>query len=194
MNTKNLRDQGFTLIELLIVIVIIGILSGVLIGVINPARQQARSRNATIQSTISKVGFAINSARAGVGSLPTNNTLSAELENVTTVPTAGGRCPASATAMSCNFTVAGITLPATCTTDYATGVNGTNQCEFRYVGDTTLNSNMFIVAAKKFALASADAQQIYYYHSTLGMYECPGATALSATATSVPTGCTAVVN
>ncbi len=167
MRLRN-TERGFTLIELLIVIVIIGILSGLLIGLINPARQQARSRNATIQSAISKVAYGVNAARSATGSLPTAATLDDELENIEVHD-------AYCTGSTCNFTIPGIRLPATCDNSGATSAaygTGTDDCEFRYVADTAPNSNVFTVIAKRWPLSSDEAAHAYYYHSTQGLYDC----------------------
>ncbi len=196
MRLRN-TDQGFTLIELLIVIVIIGILSGLLIGLINPARQQARSRNATIQSAISKVAYGVNAARSATGSLPSADTLDDELENISPVT---DRCVSGG--YECNFTIPGIRLPETCgdasAGAYATG-DGSTACEFRYIADTAANSNKFAVMGKKWELGGDDAASFYYYHSTEGFYECPATvtitTAIVASDTdAVPDGCTLITD
>ncbi|MBU1132811.1 MAG: prepilin-type N-terminal cleavage/methylation domain-containing protein [Patescibacteria group bacterium] len=107
-------QKGFTLIELLVVIVIIGILAGVLIAVINPARQQNRARNGVIKATIQKVGFAINTARAGIGSIPSSDDFPTEIDNLDGAPSCSGTAGlGTAESLNCTFSVSGITLPGT---------------------------------------------------------------------------------
>jgi prepilin-type N-terminal cleavage/methylation domain-containing protein len=177
---KNLRQRGFTLIELLIVIVIIGILSGVLIAVINPVRQQNRSRNATIKASVNKAAFAIQTARAGIGRMPSNEDLGIELENFN-YETDGLCDDDSATTLNCTFSIAGSSLPSTCTDEgnNYTGV-GDVECFFYVLADggtnpgDNLDSNQFILVAKKWQLDPAnDPHEVYVYSAREGFFECP---------------------
>ena len=153
MTKRNFKEQGFTLIELLIVIVIIGILSGVLIAVINPVRQQNRSRNATIKASINKVAFAINTARAGLGRLPYNRDLGAEMENITAGAVAV--CP-TGDVLNCQFNIAGTVLPRKCANGYST--DGDAQCNMYVVAPNPEDAE-FRVIAKAYKLNPGDATE-----------------------------------
>jgi len=173
------KEKGFTLIELLIVIVIIGILAGVLIAVINPVRQQNRSRNAAVRSAILKASFAINTVRAGIGTLPSGTQLREELENITYAPAPLGNNCTSGVALNCLFSMSGTTLPRNCP---ATGIiptlNQTNQCYMHIVstGDAihqNLLAGKFRIVAAKFMLdPAAPTYDLYVFDSTQGLLEC----------------------
>lgn len=173
------KEKGFTLIELLIVIVIIGILAGVLIAVINPVRQQNRARNATVRASILKVAFAVNSVRAGIGTLPSNDEIDIELENMTPNAT---NCAASATTLNCAFNLSGTTMPQYCETANDTNpiATGTQFCNMRLVsvGDNTYGSllnGQFRVVGAKFDLDTANPERhLYIFDSTQGLLECGG--------------------
>ena len=141
---QNVETKGFTLIELLLVIVIIGILAGVLISVINPAIQQQKARNATIQSALSRSGYAIQAYFAANGANPSGTAFLAQLNQATQ---AGTSCAAAAT---CFYFITGVTTPSTCTvnTSNGSGAGATNPCAFAYVGTAvpfTLTVRMFNV-------------------------------------------------
>jgi prepilin-type N-terminal cleavage/methylation domain-containing protein len=187
------KEKGFTLIELLIVIVIIGILAGVLIAVINPVRQQNRSRNAAIKAAVLKASFAVNTVRAGTGSLPSNSSLTTELENLQPGgdwsgvdadgnPISGIGCDlTSDTTLDCYFTLSGTQLPAYCSnTDLSIPVSGgTEDCLIRLVSTSTdLRDGQFRIAAPQFPLDST-AETYYYYifDSSQGLMLCPNSTA-----------------
>jgi len=168
---KKTNQEGFTLIELLIVIVIIGILTGVLISVIDPVRQQNRARNASIEAAITKAGFAINTARAGLGRLPYDVELMSEIENIQIDDTS---C-ADTTTLSCEFDMSGANLPNTCTTHYS-GINGTVSCTF-YVIAPNPSGSLFRIIGKKYKLnpgSETEEDKIYVYDSSVGFYECAG--------------------
>lgn len=173
------KEKGFTLIELLIVIVIIGILAGVLIAVINPVRQQNRARNATVRASILKVAFAVNSVRAGIGKLPSNDEIDIELENMT--PNTAN-CAASADTLNCAFNLSGTTMPEYCATadDYNPTDTGTASCNMRLVsvGDATYGSlltGQFRVVGAKFDLDNVNPERnLYIFDSTQGLLECGG--------------------
>jgi len=169
------RESGFTLIELLIVIVIIGILAAVLIAVINPVRTQNRARNSSIRASILKTAFAVNTVRAGTGSLPSGSELTTELENITHRSTDGG-CGSNAS-LNCTFTVSGTKLPKNCGNDHtAPSAGGTNPCHMRIiaVGNTAdLTSGRFRIAAAAFNLnPSSTNYSIYVFDSSKGLLEC----------------------
>jgi len=205
MTKRNLREKGFTLIELLIVIVIIGILSGVLIAVINPVRQQNRSRNATIKASLNKVSFAIQTARAGLGRLPTHADLPKELENITlrnssqTVAPNNSCVASTITGIDCLISVSGTVLPSTCGANYFSST-GSNQCYMYIVTPANgIQGNHFRIIAKKFKLNPGDVNEsdnMYVFDSSKGFYECP-ATVAAENFVSVPdisatNGCTVV--
>lgn len=171
------RESGFTLIELLIVIVIIGILAGVLIAVINPVRQQNRARNASVRAAILKTAFAVNTVRAGIGSLPSGSALSTEMENISyRVGDAG--C-ASTTSLNCTFTMSGTTLPKNCGADFVTpSSTGANDCHMRLIsiGNNTygdLIAGKFRLVSAAFNLDSASTNyHMYVFDSSQGLLDC----------------------
>jgi len=186
-------ERGFTLIELLIVIVIIGILSGILISVIDPVRQQNRSKNASIKAAINKASFAVNTARAGMGRLPADTDLQAEMENTVLDPLGGGTCTET-DALNCLFSLAGANLPATCGAN-GYGGNGTTQCYFWVEGAGNLSSSHFRLMARKWQLDSTDPLEEYVFDSSRGFYECPegyNVTDFTVAIDDTSTGCTAV--
>ena len=203
MSKRNYRERGFTLIELLIVIVIIGILSGVLIAVINPVRQQNRSRNATIKASMNKVAFGVQTARAGLGRLPTHVDLPLELENVTLRNSSASGTPntscvaTNVTGIDCLLSVSGTVLPATCGTDYYSGT-GANQCYMYLVTPADgIQGSHFRLIAKRFKLNPGDSTEVdkvYVMDSSKGFYECPATAAVAVFTTSIEaiTGCTVV--
>ncbi len=170
MYKNRYNEKGFTLIELLIVIVIIGILSGILISVVDPVRQQNRSRNAAIKAAVNKASFAINTARAGMGTLPSDDQLEDELENMTP-----NDCN-NTDELSCAFTLAGTVLPNTCNGDPAyAGANGSSACHF-YAHAPDLDSSVFRVIAKKYKLDPGnddEDESVYVFDSSQGFWECP---------------------
>lgn len=167
-NFKSSSSLGFTLIELLIVVVIIGILAVVLITVVNPVRVQNRTRNTTIKTAINKVGFGVNTTRAGTGRLPSDTEFPVELENITV-----NACN-SAINLDCNFSFGGLMMPSTCGGDGVTG-DGANLCYLR-VFSTTPNDliiGKFRIVGKKYKLAQTDAAEIFVFDSSAGLYTCP---------------------
>lgn len=170
------KEEGFTLIELLIVIVIIGILAGVLIAVINPVRQQNRSRNAAVRAAILKAAFAVNTVRAGIGTLPSNSTLDVELENM---QAGSGVCnQAVSNNLDCYFTISGTQLPAYCdsATDSSIPVSGgADVCYIHLVNwGTDLRDGQFRIAAPKWTLDTANGPYEYYlFDSSDGLLRCP---------------------
>jgi len=173
---KQLNTKGFTLIELLIVIVIVGILAGVLIAVIDPVKQQNRSRNAGIKSSITKVAFAINAAKSGLGTLPDETALAIELNNISPL---SSECETPAT-LDCAYTVAGTKLPSTCTSGSVAGLSygdGSNDCYFGIIATGALDDGLFRVFGKKFKLNSADPSEVYVFDSSSGLYLCDYAVA-----------------
>jgi prepilin-type N-terminal cleavage/methylation domain-containing protein len=184
------KEKGFTLIELLLVIAIIGILSGAVITVINPVRQQNRTRNATIRSSVSKVASAVNTVKAGIGTLPSNAQLTVELENIT--PNSVG-CASSPGTLNCLFSLPGTALPKYCAVNSA-DPTGTNPCFFRIIsaGDSSygnLTAGKFRVGAAIFDLDT----QVHYliiFDSSKGLLMCgpttPWATAPTTQLTVVP--------
>lgn len=182
---KQSNQKGFTLIELLIVIVIVGILAGVLIAVIDPVKQQNRSKNAAVKSAITKVSFAINAARSGLGTLPDETTLGTELNNITV----GSNCDTVDT-LDCDYTVAGTSLADTCGSGDPDSIShgvGTSPCSFsiKSIG-TTLTDGAFRVFGKKHKLNSADTDESFVFDSTQGLYLCPS---LSADTLDLPGDC-----
>ena len=188
------KEEGFTLIELLIVVVIIGILAGVLITVINPIRQQNRSRNATIKSSVSKVAFAVDAVKAGTGALPSNSQLTIELENIT--PNNAG-CVSSTNTLDCLFSMPGTALPKYCSPNSAIPVaTGTNPCFFRIIsgGDASydsLSAGRFRIGAAAFDLnTQVPDRYIIVFDSSQGLLMCgpttPWATAPTTQLTVVP--------
>lgn len=170
------KEEGFTLIELLIVVVIIGILAGVLITVINPIRQQNRSRNATIKSSVSKVAFAVDAVKAGTGALPSNSQLTIELENIT--PNNAG-CVSSTNTLDCLFSMPGTALPKYCSPNSAIPVaTGTNPCFFRIIsgGDASydsLSAGRFRIGAAAFDLnTQVPDRYIIVFDSSQGLLMC----------------------
>ena len=173
------KDEGFTLIELLIVIVIIGILAGVLISVVNPVRQQNRARNAAVRSAVMKNAFAVNTVRAGIGRLPSNDELDIELENIQ--KDIDGGCDASSTELDCTFTASGTTLPPYCG-DGAESWNPTrpdgDTCKMRVfsIGNATggnLTNGQFRIAAAKHDLDTINpTYHLYIFDSGVGLLEC----------------------
>jgi len=165
---------GFTLIELLVVISIIGILSGVTMLIINPTRIQNRSKNAAIKSTLSKLSYATNGARAALGSVPSNTTILSEFEGVTSKTCTAGNL------LNCTFSVGASALPSTCSSEYAG--TGENPCYFRIFSVSTgyidLTNAKFRVVAKKFKLDSTDADQVYVMDSSLGLKVCGASDAI----------------
>ena len=170
------KEKGFTLIELLIVIVIIGILAGVLIAVINPVRQQNRARNAAVRAAILKASFAVNTVRAGIGTLPSNSTLGMELENMVPVPAS---CTATnSTTLDCQFTLSGTQLPLLCggTPYNAIPGTGTTQCYMHLRSSANLIDGMFRIAAGKFPLNTrgvTEPNAYYLFDSSTGLLACP---------------------
>ena len=195
------KEKGFTLIELLIVIVIIGILAGVLIAVINPVRQQNRARNAAVRAAILKASFAVNTVRAGIGTLPSNSTLGLELENM--VRASDTLCvPGTADQLNCQFTLSGTQLPVLCTpaTNLARPGEGNStggtQCFMHLVSNgTDLLSGMFRIAAAKFPLSNRgtfEPAAYYLFDSSNGLMTCPATVDYTADFTTVPAGCVVV--
>ena len=192
------KEEGFTLIELLIVIVIIGILAGVLIAVINPVRQQNRARNAAVRAAILKASFAVNTVRAGIGTLPSNSTLGIELENM--VPASAALCDeATGDALDCQFTLSGTQLPVLCNpaaNDARPDTSGT-QCYMHIVSNgTDLLSGQFRIAAAKFPLSTRGVTEdpsYYLFDSSNGLMTCSDAAQdYTVGWTGVPTGCVVV--
>jgi len=180
------KDSGFTLIELLIVIVIIGILAGVLIAVINPVRQQNRSRNAAVRAAVLKAAFAVNTVRAGVGSLPSNSTLSEELENIT--PTSATLCDETNGALlDCYFTISGTQMPGYCTAgaESIPVATGGVDCSMHLVSiSTDLRDGQFRIASAKFPLDTVNGTyEFYVFDSSNGLLRCPSTFTTYATAT-----------
>ena len=171
------NNKGFTLIELLIVIVIVGILAGVLIAVIDPVKQQNRSRNAAIKSSITKVSFAINAAKSGLGTLPDEVALSSELNNITTLTS---ECDTPDT-LDCAYTISGTILPETCNTgsvDSLSYGSGSSSCYFGIVSTgAALRDGDFRVYGKKFKLNGADPDEVFVFDSSLGLYLCDASVA-----------------
>jgi len=170
------KDSGFTLIELLIVIVIIGILAGVLIAVINPVRQQNRSRNAATRAAVLKAAFAVNTVRAGVGTLPSNSTLNEELENLN--PASATLCDQTEGAdLDCFFTISGTQVPGYCTTgaESIPSSGGTIDCSYHLVNTgLDLRDGQFRIAAAKFPLDTVSGVYEYYvFDSANGLLTCP---------------------
>lgn len=168
-------EKGFTLIELLIVIVIIGILASVLIAVINPARQQNRARNAAIRSSMQKIGFALNTARAGIGSLPDEINLTEELDNISTV----SGCD-TVGELDCTVNMGGVALPMTCNGLGYPAVGGSGQCYITIVSaNTDLTIGEFRIIAQKFRLNDAtDTDEMFVFDSNEGFFTCPSDTSL----------------
>lgn len=144
----NKNEKGFTLIELLIVIVIIGILSGVLIAVIDPTSQQNRARDAGIEAAINKIVLATEGYVSAYGYVPDDVQFLAQFKTGT-VTERGTTCQQTSGNPDCEVSVAGNSLPATCSTTWSG--TGTSQCYFRYLG--TINTSMFAVYAKSAGLA-----------------------------------------
>jgi len=192
------KEKGFTLIELLIVIVIIGILAGVLIAVINPVRQQNRARNAAVRAAVLKAAFAVNTVRAGIGTLPSNSTLGQELENM--VSASDTLCvPGTDDELDCQFTLSGTQLPLLCdpaTNGARPGATGT-QCYMHLVSNgADLLSGQFRLAAAKFPLSTRGVMEdpaYYLFDSSNGLMTCSDATVdYTADFATVPTGCVVV--
>ncbi len=163
------RNSGFTLIELLIVIVIIGILAGVLIAVINPFRQQNRARNASIEGAITKLAFAVNTARAGLGTLPDETQLTTELENITP---SGTTCNTT-NSLDCIFALSGTVLPMTCSASGEPSTNGTTRCLFRLVSTgLSLISGKFRIIAQRYNLNPDASNTAYVFDSSTGLWSC----------------------
>ena len=173
---ENRKEKGFTLIELLLVIAIIGILSGAVITVINPVRQQNRTRNATIRSSVSKVASAVNTVKAGIGTLPSNAQLTVELENIT--PN-GVYCAPSNKILNCLFSLPGTALPKYCNSNSADPLpTGTNPCFFRIVSGgggvvsyDNLPAGKFRVGAAIFDLDTQD-HYLIVFDSSQGLLMC----------------------
>lgn len=171
LNKVSGPDTGFTLIELLVVVVIIGILAGVLIAVVNPYRQQNRARNATVKAGLTKVAFAINTARASLGRLPASSELAVELDNVT--PNAD--CDAT-DALDCRFTLSGTVLPKTCDAGLISGdAENASLCNLAIATTNagSLETGAFRVTAKQFKINPTDVGAIFVFDSTRGLWSCP---------------------
>ncbi len=184
---KNLGNSGFTLIELLVVIALIGILAGVLVTTIDPVKQQNRSRNASIKSSLAKAGHAVNVTKAATGSLPSGTQLGQELENIY-YDSSYTNCTSS-TLLDCRFSVSGTSLPKNCGSDAVIPTStGTSQCFMRIVSYGTssggnLSAGKFRIVAAKFPLnTSATTYELYVFDSRLGLLEC--GTSISYTGTS----------
>ncbi len=186
------KEKGFTLIELLIVIVIIGILAGVLIAVINPVRQQNRARNAAVRAAVLKAAFAVNTVRAGIGTLPSNSSLTEELENFLpggSWDDADGNttqyCDQSTIDdLDCYFSLSGTNLPGYCS-DASPSIptnGGTADCLMHLVNiGTDLIDGQFRLASPKFALDTANGPYEYYlFSSSSGLLLCPNTQAYGA--------------
>ena len=191
------KEKGFTLIELLIVIVIIGILAGVLIAVINPVRQQNRARNAAVRAAILKASFAVNTVRAGIGTIPSNSTLSQELENMVPSPTVGECDPATADELDCLFSLSGTQLPGLCPAGSPIpGAAAATQCYMHLVSaGADLLSGQFRLAAAKFPLSTggtAEAPAYYLFDSSNGLMTCPATADTYTDFTAIPNGCVVV--
>lgn len=194
------KEKGFTLIELLIVIVIIGILAGVLIAVINPVRQQNRARNAAVRAAILKASFAINTVRAGIGTLPSNSTLGLELENM--IPNIPLCTQATNNQLNCQFTLSGTQLPVLCTATTGAipregNTTGNAQCYMHLVSNgTDLLSGQFRIAAAKFPLSNRgtfEPAAYYLFDSSNGLMTCPAtSTNYTSNFTALPAGCVVV--
>ena len=177
------KDKGFTLIELLIVIVIIGILAGVLIAVINPVRQQNRSRNAAVRASLLKAAFAINTVRAGIGTLPSNAELTEELENTRIASTDtpyGTACAFDGTdCLNALVEISGTQMPNVCSGD-SVNPDGSDagECYMHIIASSDdLLSGMFRIAAAKFYLNPANpVEEIFLFDSNLGLLLCPAGT------------------
>ena len=188
---KNLGNSGFTLIELLVVIALIGILAGVLVTTIDPVKQQNRSRNASIKSSLAKAGHAVNVTKAATGSLPSGTQLGQELENIY-YDSSYTNCTSS-TLLDCRFSVSGTSLPKNCGSDAVIPTStGTSQCFMRIVSYGTssggnLPAGKFRIVAAKFPLNTSattrrSTYELYVFDSRLGLLEC--GTGISYTGTS----------
>lgn len=181
------HETGFTLIELLIVIVIIGILAAVMLVVINPTRIQNRAKNATIKSTLNKLGFALSGARAATGQLPNNSKVLFEFENTTAVACVGN------TTLNCQFTYSSVQLPSTCSTNYYSG-DGTSGCRWwaysMGTGYGQLDVGIFRFVAKKYRLSANEPSEVYVFDSIIGLVSCPSTiTQAQLTTTPLPATC-----
>jgi len=173
-------NKGFTLIELLIVIVIVGILAGVLIAVIDPVKQQNRSKNAAVKSSIIKASFAINAAKSGLGTLPDEVDLGTELENLTL----GTGCDTAGT-LDCTFDIAGTSLPATCgtgDTSDSSHSTGNTQCHLGILSiGSTLDVGHFRVFGKVHKLEDTDDDEAFVFDSSEGLFVCSALSSVSST-------------
>jgi prepilin-type N-terminal cleavage/methylation domain-containing protein len=138
--------SGFTLIELLLVIVIIGILAGVLIAVIDPQAQQSKARDANVKATMNKVSLATQGYISAYGNSPNDSQFLAGLAATASSPNAS--CAAGGADYTCDFTITGNQLPATCGAANGYTGAGAGQCLYRYVG--TAGSGNFTLWAKSF--------------------------------------------
>lgn len=156
---------GFTLVELLIVIVIIGVLAGVLIAVVNPQEQINKARDATVRAALNKIALSIKGNVSAYNRVPDGAGVIAGLQNVTAsgAVVVNGNCGVGGA--SCNFTIAGSTLPVNCTvaTPYQGHVTaGGAQCVYRFfTPDITLTE--FRLAAKSWG-----SSYVFVYHSSSG--------------------------
>jgi prepilin-type N-terminal cleavage/methylation domain-containing protein len=170
------KERGFTLIELLVVIVILGILAGILITVLNPVRQQNRSRNATVRSGIGKVAYGLNSVLSATGTLPTEDQVLVELQNLALA--SGDTATAADPAINLRFNVPGVALPKTCGATAVYEGGGTTQCVFRMISGPLLDGH-FRVIGKTWELtptAVGTDDTYFVFDSQEGSFECPSAT------------------
>lgn len=113
--------KAFTLIELLIVIGIVGVISGTVLVVVNPTKQRDKANDAVMLATMEKLSLALEASYGSTFSYPSS---CAELASVSS---------SNVVCSSANlFTVNGVALPQTCTsqTQYANG--GSTACKFYY--------------------------------------------------------------
>ena len=203
---KRLDNRGFTLIKLLIVIVIIGILAGVVIGVLNPVEQQARAKDGTLKSTLSKMALStkslyVSSSRS-TNKAPTGPEFMAGVGNFgagvggnAAACDGVGNIDTPAAAGSCQFQISGVDLPDDCNGEY--NGTGTDACNFSYYR----SGEMFTIFVKNHA--NPRALLAYHFDGSRAnnavfeaFYECTG-TAVELNAATDPasvanSGCTVI--
>jgi len=162
---KKIDSKGFTLIELLIVIVIIGILAGVAISVIDPKKQQDRAHDASIKATINKASLSTEGYVSAYGGAPSPAEFINGLKNYN--PTTE-TCTSSTNNVSCEFTIEGNSLPATCDSSTWYG-SGTTQCLYHYErndpDEVGADTTQFFIYAKSFGLSTS----VFKYDNTRGV-------------------------
>jgi prepilin-type N-terminal cleavage/methylation domain-containing protein len=173
-----INKKGFTLIELLVVISIIGILAGILVLVINPTQQQNKARNATIKSTMLKIAYGINAARASNGSIPSNTIFPNEISAIATSPAV----VTTGTALNYRFAIDGVNLPDSCATGLPS-TTGTAACQFTALS-ADLSGSEYRVYAEVYSVNPSDLNRVYVYSSTYGFWDCPSTMIATITGTS----------